>query len=238
VASTSEIGHGLGLREIELAVDEGALRELAGVGQARVRLRGLQGLQAARQQQLQQHRAAVRLQLEHVLAGVAGRRREVDGQAAVERCAVGAQEGQQRGRARRERAAADGVDQRRQVAPRRAHDAHRAAAGRGGDGDDRVGGAAQQGGGAHVRAILSRAAGDAVPPTGRWRGWSGGRQVMGPRLRLPSRPVGAGSSRMAVLSSAAPRGSTPGRGAVVPRRDEPHAGPRDRTPAERAATCR
>jgi hypothetical protein len=79
-AGVDEVGHGLGLREVELVVEEGALRELARLGQAAARA----GLQAARQQQLQQHRAAVGLQLEHVLAGVGVRRREVQRQALVD----------------------------------------------------------------------------------------------------------------------------------------------------------
>jgi hypothetical protein len=52
-------------------------------GSATRRCRGT-GLQAARQQQLQHHRAAVRLQLQHVLAGVRVRRGEVDRQALVD----------------------------------------------------------------------------------------------------------------------------------------------------------
>ena len=97
---------------------------------------GRAGLQAARQQQLQHHRPAVRLQLQHVLAGVGMRRREVDGQALVDGRAVGGAEGQVGRFARLEGAAADRVDHRLHRARRHAHDTHRAAAGGGGDGGD------------------------------------------------------------------------------------------------------
>jgi hypothetical protein len=47
---------------------------------------------AARHQLAQQHRAAMRLQFDHVLAGEAGRRREMQGDAVVDRAAVGIDE--------------------------------------------------------------------------------------------------------------------------------------------------
>ena len=78
-AGLDQVGHGLGLGKVDLVVEKGALGELARPRQPQARLR----LQAARQQQLQQHRAAVGLQLEHVFAGVAVRGRKVDRQATV-----------------------------------------------------------------------------------------------------------------------------------------------------------
>jgi hypothetical protein len=54
---------------------------------------GQRRLQAARQQQLQHHRAAMGLQLQHVFAGVAVRRRKVERQALVDGLAVGTRKG-------------------------------------------------------------------------------------------------------------------------------------------------
>jgi hypothetical protein len=131
-----QVGHGLGLGQVELAVEKGAQRELARLRQAQVARRA--EFEAARQQQLQHHRAAVGLQFEHVLAGVGIRRGEEQGQAVVDRRALGVEEGAVVGQARGQGALRDRSRQRRQVAARDAHDADRAAAGRGGDGDDRV----------------------------------------------------------------------------------------------------
>jgi hypothetical protein len=93
-AGVDQVGHRLGLRQVELAVEEGALRELAGLGRSRPG----QQVEAARQQQLQHHRSAMRLQLQHMLAGVAVRGREVQRQAMVDGTAVGRQEGGRSGR--------------------------------------------------------------------------------------------------------------------------------------------
>ena len=112
-AGVDEVGHRLGLRQVELVVEEGPLGELARLRQPRLGVGGLQRLQAARQQQLQHHRAAVRLQLEHVFAGVRVRRREVDRESAVQFGAAVADERQQRGLPRHERAAADRGNERR-----------------------------------------------------------------------------------------------------------------------------
>ncbi len=91
-AGVDQVGDRLGLREVDLVVQERALGELAGprqpqARQARpargtVRLAG--GLQAAGQQQLQHHGAAVRLQLQHVLSGVAVRRGKIQRQPLVD----------------------------------------------------------------------------------------------------------------------------------------------------------
>ncbi len=51
------------------------------------------GFEAARQQQLQHHRPAVRLQLQHVFAGVGVRRGKVDRQALVDRAAAASRNG-------------------------------------------------------------------------------------------------------------------------------------------------
>ncbi len=145
-AGIDQVGDGFGLRQVEFAVEERALRELAWLRQAQMRqsraLRGGfdfgAGLETARQQQLQYHRSAMGLQLEDVFAGIRTRRREVERQTAVDGLAPGvAQHGQMR-RAWREAAAGKRFDQAFEATPRHAHDAHRAAARRGGDRDDRV----------------------------------------------------------------------------------------------------
>ena len=129
-----EVGDALGLREVELAVEKRALRELARPREARAEL------DAAREQQPQHRRAAVAVQLEHVLAGVGARRREVERDALVERLAVARRETWRASR-RAARVA------RRTIpamiagtpAPGHADDADAAAAGRRGDRRDRVG---------------------------------------------------------------------------------------------------
>ena len=63
-----QVGDRLGLREIESVVQEGALRELAGRGDAQAERAA--GLQAALDHEPQHDRPAVPLQLEHVLAGI------------------------------------------------------------------------------------------------------------------------------------------------------------------------
>ncbi len=147
-AGVDQVGHRLGLGQVELAVEERALGELAGLGEAQAHRRA--GLHAARQQHLQQHRPAMGLQLEHVLAGVGMRRRKVKRQAAVDGAAVCRQQRQQRGLARHQHAPAQGLHQRLQSSPGRPHDADRPASRRGGDGDDGQGAARQ-----HARIVAS-----------------------------------------------------------------------------------
>src|SRR3546814_5850591 len=74
-----QVGDGLGLGQVELAAQEGALAELAWPRAARAQ-------RLATFDQLLQHRAAaVGLQLDHVFAGVAGRRAEIQRDAVVDR---------------------------------------------------------------------------------------------------------------------------------------------------------
>ena len=63
-AGIDEIGDGFGLRQIDLVVVKGALGEFTGPRAPRAEL------QAARDQRFEDDRAAMALQLEHVLAGV------------------------------------------------------------------------------------------------------------------------------------------------------------------------
>ena len=74
-ARIDQVRDRLRLRQIELVVEEGALRELARLRAARAELQG------ALHQCLEHHRAAVALQLEHVLTriGVRGRERTARG---------------------------------------------------------------------------------------------------------------------------------------------------------------
>ena len=94
-AGIDQVGDGLGLGQIELVVEEGALRELAGQGAARAEL------QRARDEGLDHERAAVAVQLEHVLAGVGVRGREEEREPRIDRLAAA-----HRGSARRSRGAA------------------------------------------------------------------------------------------------------------------------------------
>src|ERR1700722_15746679 len=72
-----QVGHAFGLGQIELAVQKGAAGELARLGQAQTRHLA-QGIEQRRR-----HRApAMEVELGHVLAGVARRRREIERDAA------------------------------------------------------------------------------------------------------------------------------------------------------------
>ncbi|MCY1434585.1 hypothetical protein D9M71_506490 [compost metagenome] len=82
-----QVGDGLGLGQVELVVEEGAFAEFAGA-----RLAGAE-LQAALQEHVHHHRAAVALQLQHVLAGEGVRAGEVQQQSLVDHLAVVGVEG-------------------------------------------------------------------------------------------------------------------------------------------------
>ena len=143
-ARIDQVGDGFGLRQVDLVVEEGALGELARLGHAQAR-RGAR-FQAARQQQLQHHRPAVGLQFEHVLAGKRVRPREVDRQPLVDGAAVGGEEGQVGRFAGFQITGADPGDDVAHCGARHAHDAHRAAPGRGGDGGNGLVVAGEHGG--------------------------------------------------------------------------------------------
>ncbi len=78
-AAGDEIGDCFGLHQVELAVEEGSLGELA-----RSRRAGTE-LQHAAQEQVEHGRTAMCVQLDDVFAGVRARRDETDGKAAVDR---------------------------------------------------------------------------------------------------------------------------------------------------------
>ena len=72
-----QIRHGLGLDQVQLAVQKGALGKFARPGQPRA-----QGDDLV-QQQGQQHPAAVHLAFQQILAGVGGRGLEIDHDPAI-----------------------------------------------------------------------------------------------------------------------------------------------------------
>ena len=84
-----QVGHRLGLRQIELVVQERALRELSRPRRARAEL------EAALNQQRHHHRPAVPVQLQHVLAGEGTRRREVKRESRIDRRAGAIEESAQ-----------------------------------------------------------------------------------------------------------------------------------------------
>ena len=91
----NQIGDALGLRKIELAIEIGAARELARLGQAATKFK------AARKQQVQHHRPTVALQFEHVFASVGVRSFEVERQPRVNRHALRVPKHRQRRHPRR-----------------------------------------------------------------------------------------------------------------------------------------
>ena len=91
-AGSDEVGDGFGLRQVQLAVEKGTFGEFAGSCQPRAKLAD------TTEQRIEQHRAAVSLQFQHVLAGVGGRIREVQQQAAIDQRTVRMAESARSGR--------------------------------------------------------------------------------------------------------------------------------------------
>jgi hypothetical protein len=81
-AGVDQVGNRFGLRDVDFAVQEGALRELAGPRQAAAEF------EQALQQQIDDERAAVALDFQHVFAGVRRRRGKVQGEALIHAVAV------------------------------------------------------------------------------------------------------------------------------------------------------
>ncbi len=131
-----QVGHRFRLRQVELVVEEGAPREFARFGQPQADFGA--GFEAARQQHLQHHRAAVAVQFQHVFAGIGMRRLEIQRQPLVDHFAVGVGERQVGGVARLQDGAAaeQGLDHRGQVLAGQAHHADAAASGCSGDRGD------------------------------------------------------------------------------------------------------
>ena len=188
VAGIDQVGHAFGLRQVELAVEERALRELPGLREPRPEL------DAAREQQAQHRRSAVAVQLQHVLAGVGARRREVQREALVERLAARAAEGRRRrGRAAAGCRARCRGDHRAGPLPRTRARRRSRRARRGGDRDDRVGsrGACRGTGAARHRSARVSA----------WDGPAALRPRLAPARALPRSALGRGG---APLPSRAP----------------------------------
>ncbi|MPM33493.1 hypothetical protein SDC9_80069 [bioreactor metagenome] len=87
-ARIDQIGNRLGLGQIDLVVEKRPLRELPRLRQPQLRRRRARQLHAARYQQLQHHRPAMRLQLQHILAGIAVRPRKEQRQPPINRLPV------------------------------------------------------------------------------------------------------------------------------------------------------
>ena len=130
-----QVGHRLGLGQVELVVQKSAAREFARFGQAQIH--AASRFQHATQQHLQHDRTAVALQFEHVFTGVRMRTGEVQGQAFVDDVAVARLERDIGRVARRElHAGEQGIDQAAERLAGGAHDADTAAPWCGGDGGD------------------------------------------------------------------------------------------------------
>ena len=85
-----QIDDGLGLRQIELAVEIGAARKFAGFGEPGAKI------EATCQQHVQHDRAAMALQFKDVFAGVGVGSRKIEQQAGVDQTTVGRPEISQR----------------------------------------------------------------------------------------------------------------------------------------------
>jgi hypothetical protein len=138
-AGVDQVGDGFRLGQIQFVVQEGALSEFTRLGQAQTWQRALaRRLETAGQQQLQHHRTAMRLQLQHVFAGVAVRRRKVERETLVDGQAIPTEKGTVGGMPRHQRAAGERLDQRQQTAAGHAHDADRTPPGCSGDGNNGI----------------------------------------------------------------------------------------------------
>ena len=149
-----QVGHTLGLREVELAVEERAQRELARLGEPRPEL------DAAGEQEPQHRRPPVAVQFDDVLAGVGLRRRKVECEPLVDDRPGAVAERRERRHPRREGPAGKRRHELRHPGARHPDDADAAAPRRGGDRGDRVGGvhrACRPGSEPRRRAALPRA---------------------------------------------------------------------------------
>jgi hypothetical protein len=95
-AGVDQVGNRLGLHQVDFVVQKRAFAKFARLRQPQpgqaglaVGALGLRHFQAARQQQLQHHRPAVRLQFEHVFAGERMRCGEIQRQPLVQMLALG-----------------------------------------------------------------------------------------------------------------------------------------------------
>ena len=125
----NQIGHAFGLGQIEFVVQKSALGEFAWLGHACAQF------QAAAEQHLHHHRAAVALQFNHVFACEAGGRGKIQQQAIVDRAAIGGQKIAVQSQARlRGFTARDGGSQWQQILPRQTNHTHAPSTRSGGNG--------------------------------------------------------------------------------------------------------
>ena len=132
-ARLDEVGDGFGLGQVELVVEKGAFAEFTRPGQARTLFQG------AAQQQVEDHRAAMALEFQHVFAGEGVGTGKEQRDAGVQHAAVGGEEVAVVGMPGRQLAAADRPRQRGGQGTGDADDADPATPGGGGDGGDTVG---------------------------------------------------------------------------------------------------
>ncbi len=132
--AVDEIGDGLRLRQVQLAVEEGPLGELAGPRQARAQF------QYPLLEHVQHHGPAMALQFQDILTSEGAWRGKIKGDAVIQHTPVAGVEGQIGGVARRRTVAQQGLGDGGGGGPGDPHDAHAAASRRGGNGGDGVAG--------------------------------------------------------------------------------------------------
>ena len=133
-ARGDQVGDGFGLRQVELAVEKRPLGEFARPRQPRAQLA------RAAQQQIEQYRAAMPLQFQHMFAGVRGGRGKIQQQAAIDQLAFGIMKGGEMRMPRRRRSTEQRLRHRRRGRSGHPHHAHARCAGRAGDGGDGLAG--------------------------------------------------------------------------------------------------
>ena len=131
-AGLDQIGDGLGLGQIDLVVEEGPLRELAGPRRAGA------VTQHRLQDPIEYHRPTMALQLQHVLAGEGMGVFEEQGNALVEHLAVLVPKGQELGPAGRRHVPEHHLGDAARLRPRHTHDPYATPTGRRGDGGNGV----------------------------------------------------------------------------------------------------
>ena len=131
-AGLDQVGNRLGLGQVQLVVEKGTAGELARLRQPRTEF------QAASQQLLHHHWAAVALQFEHVLAGKGMRRGKVEQDALIDSRASRVAEADQACQARRRPGAGQPFGKAASPTPGDTHDADATTAGRRGNGGDVV----------------------------------------------------------------------------------------------------
>ena len=144
-ARINQIGNRLGLRQIDLVVKKRPLGELPRLSQSQPWQGRLRQLKTPRHQQLQHHRPAVRLQLQHILTRVTARPGKEDRQPLINGLPRAIGKRQVMRLTRIERPAQQLLRKRPQRLARHPHDTHGTTSWSGGNGDDGVGMAGEHG---------------------------------------------------------------------------------------------